>query len=86
MVRIWLLKSGDGDGKLAAEKPLEERLAEVFLTRGIVESAQIIIDRLTAKSKGFGFVVFNQPSIVAIAMLLDKVGLRLASLSLSLSN
>jgi RNA recognition motif-containing protein len=34
----------------------EERLTEVFSEAGTVESAIIIMDRATGRSKGFGFV------------------------------
>ena len=62
MARIWLLKSGDGDTKLAAEKPLEfcyetlglrlrHRLDDQSLVIGTKEDPQ------TAPSLGFLFAV-----------------------------
>ena len=33
-----------------------ERLREVFAQAGVVESAAIVIDRETGRSRGFGFV------------------------------
>jgi RNA recognition motif-containing protein len=34
----------------------EERLTEIFSAHGTVESAQVIVDKYTGKSKGYGFV------------------------------
>lgn len=34
----------------------DERLSEVFSQAGAVESANVIMDRMTGKSRGFGFV------------------------------
>ena len=34
----------------------DDRLKEVFSAHGTVESAKVIIDRMTNRSKGFGFV------------------------------
>lgn len=34
----------------------DDRLREFFAMAGTVESAQVIIDRMTGRSKGFGFV------------------------------
>ena len=34
----------------------DDRLQEVFSAHGTVESAKVIIDRMTNRSKGFGFV------------------------------
>ena len=33
-----------------------ERLREVFAQAGVVESAQVVMDRETGRSRGFGFV------------------------------
>jgi len=34
----------------------DERLREVFAQTGVVESAQVVTDRETGRSRGFGFV------------------------------
>ena len=33
-----------------------ERLREVFAQVGVVESAEVVVDRVTGSSRGFGFV------------------------------
>ena len=38
----------------------EEELAQIFSTYGDVTSSKIIIDRETNRSRGFGFVRYNQ--------------------------
>ncbi len=37
----------------------DDRLKEVFSQAGDVESANVIIDRMTGKSRGFGFVTMT---------------------------
>ena len=37
----------------------EQSLSDVFAEHGTVDSAKIIIDRNTGRSKGFGFVTMN---------------------------
>ncbi|MDP2705395.1 MAG: RNA-binding protein [Patescibacteria group bacterium] len=37
----------------------DERLSEVFSQAGAVESANVIMDRMTGKSRGFGFVTMT---------------------------
>lgn len=39
----------------------EESLRELFSQAGTVESAVIIVDKFTGRSKGFGFVEFSSP-------------------------
>lgn len=34
----------------------DQRLREIFAPHGTVESAQVIMDRMTGRSRGFGFV------------------------------
>jgi len=34
----------------------DEQLSELFLAHGTVESARVITDRMTGRSRGFGFV------------------------------
>jgi RNA recognition motif-containing protein len=38
-----------------------ERLREVFAQAGVVESAQVVTDRDTGRSRGFGFVEMATP-------------------------
>ena len=40
----------------------DDRLKEVFSAHGTVESAKVIIDRMTNQSKGFGFVEMSSQS------------------------
>lgn len=40
----------------------DARLAEIFSQYGTVESARVITDRLTGRSKGFGFVEMSSGS------------------------
>lgn len=39
----------------------EARLEELFSQFGRVNSARVILDRITGRSKGFGFVEMNSP-------------------------
>jgi cold-inducible RNA-binding protein len=34
----------------------DERLAEIFAEAGTVESANVVLDKMTGRSRGFGFV------------------------------
>ena len=40
----------------------EDRLREVFAEYGTVESARVITDRMTGRSRGFGFVEMSSDS------------------------
>ncbi len=40
----------------------EERLEEIFSAHGTVESAKIITDQMTGRSRGFGFVEMSSQS------------------------
>lgn len=54
----------------------EADLKEMFELYGEVKSSQIIIDRATGKSKGFGFVdMLNETEAREAMQLLDGVGL-----------
>jgi len=54
----------------------EVDLKEMFELYGEVKSSQIIIDRATGKSKGFGFVdMLNEAEAKEAMQLLDGVGL-----------
>lgn len=46
----------------------DEQLAEMFASFGEVASAAVIIDRQTGRSKGFGFVEFNDDSAADAAI------------------
>ena len=48
----------------------EEELKEIFLPFGSVLSARIIIDKMTNKSKGFGFVEMDELLIPFLLYLL----------------
>src|SRR5262249_34836197 len=63
--RECLHRAGDLWGRVMAQKLFigglsfstsNERLREVFSQAGVVESAQVITDRETGRSRGFGFV------------------------------
>lgn len=55
-------------GNLAFETS-EETLRNIFSKYGEVESVDIIIDRATGRSKGFGFVEMPKPSQAKEAIL-----------------
>ena len=40
----------------------DEQLQELFSPHGTLQSARVIIDRISGKSRGFGFVEFNSHS------------------------
>ena len=40
----------------------EDQLQEIFSAHGTVESAKVITDRMTGRSKGFGFVEMSSQS------------------------
>ncbi|MDA2925037.1 RNA-binding protein [Acidobacteria bacterium AH-259-L09] len=40
----------------------EDQLKEIFSAHGTVESAKVITDRMTGRSKGFGFVEMSSQS------------------------
>ena len=40
----------------------DDRLQEMFSAHGTVESAKVITDRMTGRSKGFGFVEMSSQS------------------------
>lgn len=40
----------------------DKKLEEIFSTHGTVESAQVITDKFTGRSKGFGFVEMSSDS------------------------
>ena len=46
----------------------EEKLKELFATYGEVTSAKIIIDKMTGKSKGFGFVEMATSEDASVAV------------------
>lgn len=46
----------------------DEQLAEMFASFGEVASAAVIIDRQTGRSKGFGFVEFNDDAAADAAI------------------
>lgn len=46
----------------------ERDLQELFSQAGAVESARIITDRDTGRSRGFGFVEFSDPTAAAAAI------------------
>ena len=46
----------------------DEQLAEMFASFGEVASAAVIIDRQTGRSKGFGFVEFNDDAAADAAV------------------
>lgn len=39
----------------------DEQLQEVFAAHGTVESARVITDKFTSRSRGFGFVEMSSP-------------------------
>ena len=47
----------------------EQQLEKLFTDFGKVESCEIVLDKKTGKSKGFGFVVMNDEIEVRIAIL-----------------
>lgn len=49
----------------------EDQLRELFSTHGVVESAKVITDRMTGRSKGFGFVEMSSQSEAQAAI--DKL-------------
>ncbi len=46
----------------------ETQLEEVFAAHGTVESARVITDRMTGRSRGFGFVEMSTPEEAEEAM------------------
>lgn len=46
----------------------DEQLADMFASFGEVASAAVIMDRQTGRSKGFGFVEFNDDSAADAAI------------------
>jgi len=46
----------------------DDRLSEMFSEHGTVESARVITDRMTGRSKGFGFVEMSSQSEAEEAM------------------
>ena len=53
----------------------DAQLRELFAPHGVVKSAQVIMDKLTGRSRGFGFVEMSSDEEVqaAIAAWNDKV-------------
>ncbi len=49
----------------------EDKLREIFSAHGTVESATVITDRMTSRSKGFGFVEMSSQEEAQAAM--DKL-------------
>ncbi len=49
----------------------EDKLREIFSAHGAVESATVIMDRMTGRSKGFGFVEMSSQEEAQAAM--DKL-------------
>ncbi len=49
----------------------DEKLAEIFGSFGKVINASVILDKMTGKSRGFGFVEFEKPEEAKEAM--DKM-------------
>ena len=46
----------------------EDRLEELFSAHGTVESAKVITDRMTGRSRGFGFVEMSDGSSATAAI------------------
>jgi RNA recognition motif-containing protein len=49
----------------------KDRLTEVFASFGEITDAKVVTDRETGRSRGFGFVTFNNPADAEKALTLD---------------
>jgi cold-inducible RNA-binding protein len=49
----------------------DDQLRDLFARFGVPDSAQVIMDRESGRSKGFGFVEFSDPEMAKQALTLD---------------
>lgn len=46
----------------------KDELEKLFINYGVVDSCEVVLDKTTGKSKGFGFVVMNDEIQASIAV------------------